>query len=162
VPELGRNDVREVFLRSYRIIYRVAGDDIRILRCSRGTGACGWTISKRNKRHPLVPVRCLVESRLSARLPNGSLFSRPAEPISPERPPTTLPFWCARCPVVPEVRGIGAGSVGRLPAFDHFNCPGAALASCNRQIDRDLTGQPGSVRRASPRGDLVGLVEIAF
>ncbi|XXY46054.1 type II toxin-antitoxin system RelE/ParE family toxin [Sorangium sp. So ce269] len=31
VPELGCNDVRDVFLRSYRIIYRVAGDDIRIL-----------------------------------------------------------------------------------------------------------------------------------
>ncbi|HSN98945.1 MAG TPA: type II toxin-antitoxin system RelE/ParE family toxin [Candidatus Nanopelagicales bacterium] len=36
VPELGRNDVREVFLRSYRIIYRVAGDDIRILTVFEG------------------------------------------------------------------------------------------------------------------------------
>ncbi|WP_437928804.1 type II toxin-antitoxin system RelE/ParE family toxin [Sorangium sp. So ce291] len=36
VPELGRDDVREVFLRSYRIIYRVAGDDIRILTVFEG------------------------------------------------------------------------------------------------------------------------------
>ncbi|WP_438008374.1 type II toxin-antitoxin system RelE/ParE family toxin [Sorangium sp. So ce321] len=36
VPELGRNNVRDVFLRSYRIIYRVAGDDIRILTVFEG------------------------------------------------------------------------------------------------------------------------------
>lgn len=36
VPELRRNDVREVFLRSYRIIYRVAHDDIRILTVFEG------------------------------------------------------------------------------------------------------------------------------
>lgn len=36
VPELGRTDVREVFLRTYRIIYRVAGDDIRILTVFEG------------------------------------------------------------------------------------------------------------------------------
>lgn len=36
VPELGRDDIREVFLRSYRIIYRVAGDDIRILTVFEG------------------------------------------------------------------------------------------------------------------------------
>jgi plasmid stabilization system protein ParE len=36
VPELGRNDVREVFLHSYRIIYRVAGDDIRVLTVFEG------------------------------------------------------------------------------------------------------------------------------
>lgn len=36
MPELGRNDVREVFLRTYRIIYRVAGDDIRILTVFEG------------------------------------------------------------------------------------------------------------------------------
>jgi toxin ParE1/3/4 len=36
VQELGRNDVREVFLRSYRIIYRVAGDDIQILTVFEG------------------------------------------------------------------------------------------------------------------------------
>jgi toxin ParE1/3/4 len=36
VPELGRHDVREVFLQSYRIIYRVAGDGIRILTVFEG------------------------------------------------------------------------------------------------------------------------------
>ena len=36
VPELGRDDIREVFLRSYRIIYRVAGDDIRLLTVFEG------------------------------------------------------------------------------------------------------------------------------
>lgn len=36
VPELGRADVREVLLRTYRIIYRVAGEDIRILTVSEG------------------------------------------------------------------------------------------------------------------------------
>ncbi len=36
VPEVGRDDVREVFLRSYRIVYRVAADDIRILAVVEG------------------------------------------------------------------------------------------------------------------------------
>lgn len=36
VPEVGHDDVREVFLRAYRIIYRVAGDDIRILTVFEG------------------------------------------------------------------------------------------------------------------------------
>jgi toxin ParE1/3/4 len=36
VPELARNDVREVFLRSYRIVYRVSGDDTRILTIFEG------------------------------------------------------------------------------------------------------------------------------
>lgn len=36
VPELGRGDVREVFLRTYRIIYRVAAEDIRILTVFEG------------------------------------------------------------------------------------------------------------------------------
>jgi addiction module RelE/StbE family toxin len=36
VPEVGLGDVREVFLRSYRIIYRIAGDDIRILTVFEG------------------------------------------------------------------------------------------------------------------------------
>jgi plasmid stabilization system protein ParE len=36
VPEVGRDDVREVFQRSYRIIYRVAGDDIRVLTVFEG------------------------------------------------------------------------------------------------------------------------------
>lgn len=36
VPELGRDDIRETFLRTYRIIYRVAGEDIRILTVFEG------------------------------------------------------------------------------------------------------------------------------
>ncbi|MFO0760787.1 MAG: type II toxin-antitoxin system RelE/ParE family toxin [Byssovorax sp.] len=36
VPELRRADVREVFLKTYRIIYRVAGDDIRVLSVIEG------------------------------------------------------------------------------------------------------------------------------
>jgi plasmid stabilization system protein ParE len=32
VPEIGNADVREVFLRDYRIIFRVLGDGIRVLR----------------------------------------------------------------------------------------------------------------------------------
>lgn len=36
VPELARTDLREVFLRSYRIVYRVAGDDTRILTIFEG------------------------------------------------------------------------------------------------------------------------------
>jgi plasmid stabilization system protein ParE len=36
VPEAGREDVREVFLRTYRIIYRVAGEDLRVLTVFEG------------------------------------------------------------------------------------------------------------------------------
>lgn len=36
VPELARNDLREVFLRSYRIVYRVCGDDTRVLTIFEG------------------------------------------------------------------------------------------------------------------------------
>jgi toxin ParE1/3/4 len=36
VPELARKDIREVFVRSYRIIYRVAGEDIRVLTVFEG------------------------------------------------------------------------------------------------------------------------------
>lgn len=36
VPELARNDIREVFLRSYRIVYRVAGEGIRVLTVFEG------------------------------------------------------------------------------------------------------------------------------
>ncbi len=36
VPELGRSDVREVFLKSYRIVYRVEASDIRILTVFEG------------------------------------------------------------------------------------------------------------------------------
>jgi toxin ParE1/3/4 len=36
VPELARDDVREVFLRTYRIVYRLAADDIRILTVFEG------------------------------------------------------------------------------------------------------------------------------
>jgi toxin ParE1/3/4 len=31
VPEPGRDDIREVFERSYRILYRIAGKDIHVL-----------------------------------------------------------------------------------------------------------------------------------
>lgn len=36
VPELARDDIREVFERSYRIVYRVAGADIRVLTVFEG------------------------------------------------------------------------------------------------------------------------------
>jgi plasmid stabilization system protein ParE len=36
VPELGRTDVREVFLQSYRIVYRVVADGITILTVFEG------------------------------------------------------------------------------------------------------------------------------
>jgi hypothetical protein len=35
-PELARSDLREVFVRSYRIVYRVSGDDTRILTIFEG------------------------------------------------------------------------------------------------------------------------------
>jgi len=36
VPELGRDDVREVFLRSYRIVYSVGADAIDVLTVFEG------------------------------------------------------------------------------------------------------------------------------
>ena len=36
VPEVQREDVREVFLKSYRVIYRVAGQDLRVLTVFEG------------------------------------------------------------------------------------------------------------------------------
>ena len=36
VPELGRDDVREVFLRSYRIVYRVVPEGIVVLTVFEG------------------------------------------------------------------------------------------------------------------------------
>ncbi|HSP81241.1 MAG TPA: type II toxin-antitoxin system RelE/ParE family toxin [Myxococcaceae bacterium] len=36
VPELGREDIREVFLRSYRIVYRLARDGIEVLTVFEG------------------------------------------------------------------------------------------------------------------------------
>lgn len=36
VPELGRSDIREVFVRSYRIIYRVASEQVRVLTVFEG------------------------------------------------------------------------------------------------------------------------------
>lgn len=36
VPEFGRDDVRETFRRSYRIVYQVAGQNIRILTVFEG------------------------------------------------------------------------------------------------------------------------------
>jgi plasmid stabilization system protein ParE len=31
VPELGRDDIREVIVQSYRVIYRLRGDEVEIL-----------------------------------------------------------------------------------------------------------------------------------
>ena len=36
LPELSRRDIREVFVRSYRIIYRVSSDQIRVLTVFEG------------------------------------------------------------------------------------------------------------------------------
>lgn len=36
VPEIGRDDVREVFLRHYRIVYRIADEGIVILTVFEG------------------------------------------------------------------------------------------------------------------------------
>lgn len=36
VPELGREDVREVFLRAYRIVYRVLEDELHVLTVFEG------------------------------------------------------------------------------------------------------------------------------
>jgi toxin ParE1/3/4 len=36
VPELGHDDVREVIERTYRIVYRVHGDQVRILTVFEG------------------------------------------------------------------------------------------------------------------------------
>ena len=36
VPEIGRDDVRETFLRSYRIVYRVDADGITVLTVFEG------------------------------------------------------------------------------------------------------------------------------
>jgi toxin ParE1/3/4 len=36
VPEIGRDDIRETFLRSYRIVYRVEGDGITVLTVFEG------------------------------------------------------------------------------------------------------------------------------
>lgn len=36
VPEVGREDIREVFVRSYRIVYRVCPDEIHVLSVFEG------------------------------------------------------------------------------------------------------------------------------
>ena len=36
VPEVGRVDVREVFVRSYRIVYRICGDEIHVVTVFEG------------------------------------------------------------------------------------------------------------------------------
>jgi plasmid stabilization system protein ParE len=41
VPERGRSDIREVFLRSYRIVYRVDGDDVVVLTVFEGHRSLG-------------------------------------------------------------------------------------------------------------------------
>ena len=37
VPELGRDDIREVFVYSFRLIYRIAGNEIRVLTVLHGS-----------------------------------------------------------------------------------------------------------------------------
>lgn len=37
VPEFGRDDIRELFVYSFRLIYRIAGDEIRILTVIHGS-----------------------------------------------------------------------------------------------------------------------------
>lgn len=37
VPEFGRDDIRELFVYSFRVIYRIAGDEIRILTVIHGS-----------------------------------------------------------------------------------------------------------------------------
>jgi len=37
VPELGCDDIRELFVYSFRVIYRIAGDEIRILTVIHGS-----------------------------------------------------------------------------------------------------------------------------
>lgn len=36
VPEIGRNDIREIILQNYRIIYRVLADEVEILTVHHG------------------------------------------------------------------------------------------------------------------------------
>lgn len=36
VPEIGMDSVREVFLRTYRIVYRIRGDEVQILTVFEG------------------------------------------------------------------------------------------------------------------------------
>lgn len=36
VPELGRDDIREVFLRAYRIVYRIMDERIEVLTVFEG------------------------------------------------------------------------------------------------------------------------------
>ncbi len=37
VPEFGRDDIRELFVNSFRLIYRIAGDEIRVLTAIHGS-----------------------------------------------------------------------------------------------------------------------------
>ncbi|TWU37119.1 type II toxin-antitoxin system RelE/ParE family toxin [Novipirellula artificiosorum] len=37
VPELGRDDIRELFVHSFRLIYRIAEDEIRVLTVIHGS-----------------------------------------------------------------------------------------------------------------------------
>lgn len=37
VPEVGREDIRELFVYSFRLIYRIAGDEIRVLTVIHGS-----------------------------------------------------------------------------------------------------------------------------
>ena len=37
VPEFGRDDIRELFVYSFRLIYRIVGDEIRVLTVIHGS-----------------------------------------------------------------------------------------------------------------------------
>ncbi len=37
VPEIGRDDIRELYVYSFRLIYRIAGDEIRVLTVIHGS-----------------------------------------------------------------------------------------------------------------------------
>lgn len=36
VPEIGRDDIREVFVRSYRIVYRICADEVHVVTVFEG------------------------------------------------------------------------------------------------------------------------------
>lgn len=55
VPEVGRPEIREVFVYSYRIIYRYTGDDVVILTCTMAR-ACSPGTSAEDGARPLAVI----------------------------------------------------------------------------------------------------------
>lgn len=49
VPELGQPDVREIFVRSYRLVYSLSGETLHILGLIHGARDL-WTVWEREKR----------------------------------------------------------------------------------------------------------------